>query len=890
MARFTRLIESLSESFRRGRARSLVYFHTDHFEPWRSMAGRIDISEPNAEDIGDFLHQTSQLDYARRLTLFLKPAFRLAPSGGDVRSADGDGLGFRPLTGHETEVHDRALRAIASSGHELQVHLHHEFYTRNAMYATQARYNRDEFQRAYLAEHTTPRQDEARFRLLTEITLEAYRRGSGQNFERWFFVHGMWALNGSDRDVCNIDREIGLLQEMGCLGDFTFPAGRAHTDPVHKAPFLCRSVDRPKCYDLAEAEPRFAYGESPRDRFFIWSSPIKHLYSSIDYYSKEIRASLEDIERVARELVQTSVFLDGTLYLKTHAHSMNTDYFDNIRRPIYPHFHPGVQALLGVVFDAASDAGLDIEFLTAAEVYDRFSSARFDGSTDLASDEHTLRRRETEAATVNAMTALERLEAFGALAASVTHTVVGRRLAQMGETESGCYGYYADLYARETLIHPYEFSVARHLAQTLPDGARIHEFGAGFASMGLLLAVAGFDVLAIDADPRRLATAAAIRAELGRQVPWVAAKLNFKEAAIPAVLATLDCDGVTAVATDVTSGVTLEALGPIVAAVASRYRSVVFDAERFFARTRTDTEMEAVRALFAERYGRCQPLPDETLGRFYFDAGPAEPTSASPPPPPVIAAAPEPAARVAQASPQIAAATLNVGQAARLVDDVGVRIMIERIERQGLEKSGAGAFYAQVDARGRLTQSYDLKVAEWLLATISPQTPILEIGAGVGTLSLILAVMGRRVVALDLDSKRIELGRAIQDALSARLRGGLGNLDFVTARFPVNPPPVAPGSSVAVITNMVFGWDEPQQIAMLRHIRDFEAAVVDADRFGVKRTNADERDHFDSLVREAGMTLTPLELVPDMRFVRLDRRGGRSRLAEGAEASAEIGC
>src|SRR5665213_3350373 len=194
------------------------------------MHGRVDVSEPNGADIADFLERTSKLDYARRLTLFLKPPFRLALSGTDVRSVEGDGVGFRPFTAKEAELHDLALGHIAKSSHELQIHLHHEYYTSNEMYATQAKYNRTESLREYLAEKTTPAQDEARFQLLIDMTLESYRQGSGIDFKRWFFVHGMWALNGSDRDVCTINREIGLLQEKGCLGDFTFPAGRPHTD------------------------------------------------------------------------------------------------------------------------------------------------------------------------------------------------------------------------------------------------------------------------------------------------------------------------------------------------------------------------------------------------------------------------------------------------------------------------------------------------------------------------------------------------------------------------------------------------------------------------------------------------------------------------------------
>jgi 2-polyprenyl-3-methyl-5-hydroxy-6-metoxy-1,4-benzoquinol methylase len=890
MARFTKLVESLSETFRRSGARELVYFHCDHFEPWRSMRGRADVSQPNADDIADFLDQTARLEYARRLSLFLKPAYRLAPAGPGVRSADGDGVGFLPLTSKEAAIHDQTLAEIAKSSHELQIHIHHEYYTRNDMYSTQEKYNRDEKLRSFLANKTTKELDESRLRLLLDMTLEDYRRGTGLPFDRWFFVHGMWALNGSDRDVCTIDREIAILLEKGCQGDFTFPAGRMHTDPAHKAPFFCNPFDAAKCYDRAESNPTFAYGSQADGRFFIWASVVKHMFCSIDYYSKEIRAGLEDIERLAKELVATSVFIDGTLYIKTHAHSMNTDYFDHIGRPIYPHFHPGIQALLGVVFEAAADAGLGVNFLSVGDVYDRFVSAKYAGARDIATDENTIRHWETQPLVVNAMSPVERLATFGQLVGQVSASVVGRRLAEFGPTESGAYPYYEDLFARDRLVFPHEVEVATQLAASLPDGAKIHEFGTGFGSMALLLAVAGFDVLAIDADPRRLATAAEIRNVLARQIPWVGGRLSFKQAAIPNVLASLECEGVTAVATDVTSGVTLEGLAPIVQAVGERYASVVFDVERFFARTKDQADIDAVKALFGRCYEIVEPVSD-MAGRLFFRA--RHPSAE-----PIPTAEPEPDAttRLAGAPGAAGAAPAPVGptttamtprEAGALVDEVGVKLITERIAATGIEGSGAGEYYAKLTQRGVLVQDYDYAIADWILKNLSPSMPILEVGAGVGVLSFLLALAGRRVVALDLEPRRIDLGRAVASELGRRLGRDLEQLTFVTAKFPVSPPPIDPASCAVVITKMVYGCDEAQQTAMLAEIAGYADAIIDADDFCVARYTPEARARFDYLAGKAGLVVRPLEVIPSMRFVRLAAR--RQTAAEAVGALAEVG-
>jgi 2-polyprenyl-3-methyl-5-hydroxy-6-metoxy-1,4-benzoquinol methylase len=528
-----------------------------------------------------------------------------------------------------------------------------------------------------------------------------------------------------------------------------------------------------------------------------------------------------------------------------------------------------VQALLGVVLSAASDAGLDIHFPTASEVYERFTTANYSGSTDIGSDEHTIRRSQTSQPVVNAMTPLQRLDAFAHLVSSISHAVVKSRLAELGATEAGAYEYYMDLYGRNVLVHPYELDVARHLAQNLPDGARIHEFGTGFGSLALLLAVAGFDVLAIDVDPRRLATASAIRAELGKQAPWTPGRLNFKEAAIPHILGQLDCVGVTAVATDVTSGTSLRDLEGIVEATGTRYASVVFDVERFFTRTRDQSEMTKVRELFARYYATCEPITDAGVGRFFFHAKTPRPASPMP-------AAPTTPAREIPSSPARVEAP-GLEEAVALIDRVGVAALKERIASAGVGGSGAGAFYAQIVGRGRLVQHYDVAVARWLLANLDSSTPILEIGAGVGALSLVLAAAGRRMVALDLDTRRIDIGREIKARAEAALKDEMSNLDFVEAKFPVEPSPMLQATSFVVITNMVFGWDETKQQAMLAEIARFEGAVIDADRFGVQRSTPREREAFDVAVRLAGLSITPLDLVPDMRFVRLAPLGGRRR-------------
>ncbi len=71
--------------------------------------------------------------------------------------------------------------------------------------------------------------------------------GVGPDGKRKFgFVHGNWSLCNSrpDGDWCGVDNELGLLQELGCYADFTFPSAPSPTQP-RMVNSIYRAVDTP---------------------------------------------------------------------------------------------------------------------------------------------------------------------------------------------------------------------------------------------------------------------------------------------------------------------------------------------------------------------------------------------------------------------------------------------------------------------------------------------------------------------------------------------------------------------------------------------------------------------------------------------------------------------
>lgn len=369
---FASVVDQIAERLRRRGVRRLVYFHCDHFEPWRNVHGSL--SPANSDHVAHFIEATAQNDQARRLTLFyrchLKPTMEARE--GAVFAEDTP-LGFVRPSEADVAVARRGIGRVPSeSNHEIQVHIHHEYVTRNDRYCRLSKWGADFFDTV-----DTPEMDRRRVALLIDLSLETIRRETGLGLDEWFFIHGNWALNGSDRNVCTIDDEILMLRARGCRGDFTFPAEDPHlaVNPSFHEPVLIRPFAGAKCYDRPEADARAAWGAraiaADPERFFVWSSPSAiwpHL--SLDYHFPAVAERCADPGAWALHLADQATVHGGTLWLGTYAHSMNLRYTVD-GRTVFPHQHGPIRTMLGALFDAVGAIGGDVVPATAAEVHRR---------------------------------------------------------------------------------------------------------------------------------------------------------------------------------------------------------------------------------------------------------------------------------------------------------------------------------------------------------------------------------------------------------------------------------------------------------------------------------------------------------------------------------------
>lgn len=491
-------IDTLADLLKRRQCTLVSYFHTDHFEPWSTS-----IDEPSARAVERMAAMARSSPYARRLSLFYNVfiPYRLKSDGplqrGGLHATD-DEVVFNARSAQQERLAAQAMRPLVADGHEIHLHVHHEFWTRNGSHF-------DHPVSRWVNSRSTAEADSRRLDLHIKLCKEAIAREIGQPFDRWAFVHGNWALNASDPLICHVTDEMALIIRHGGFGDFSFPAGRSYCDPKLEAPFTCLPIDLARAYDDARSDPR-AVGSGTNvmrpDRFLIWNSPIKAVHSSLDYYSAATHAYLKNTERVVATWLAKSVSLGGRLFIKTHAHSMRADYHfpDN---PGIPHCHPDVVAIFDCLARACDRAGVELHLQTVNEVVDCLE--RVDGGPGV----RTLAVPATPPA--HSASLASPLGDPDADLPQSTPQEIAAELAALHRAWIGGEGakappdsLYTAKLAGAAPLESYEIALAAAIVDRYPTGAtRIVEIGTGWGGFAILMARLGFDVLGFEGNVRR---------------------------------------------------------------------------------------------------------------------------------------------------------------------------------------------------------------------------------------------------------------------------------------------------------------------------------------------------------------------------------------------------
>lgn len=494
-------IDVLADILKRRGCTSVSYFHTDHFEPWSRG-----ISEESARAVERMAAAARKSTHARRLSLFYNVfvPYRLKSDEPIKRadwSAPGDEVVFFARSPQQERLAADVVRPLLDDGHEIHLHVHHEYWTRNSS-------NFDHPVSRWVNSHSNAELDRSRLDLHLRLSKDAIAREIGQPFEKWAFVHGNWALNASDPQICHVSDEMALLMRHGGIADFSFPAGRGHCDPRTEAPFTCLPIDCTRAYDDPRSDPRpvtLGSGIIRPDRFLIWSSAIKAVHSSLDLYSEPNAAYLKDTEAVVANWLKKSVVLANTLFIKTHAHSMRADYHLPEPGPGIPHCHTDIVAVLDCLARACERAGVELHYRTVNEVISSLEQIDRGSRPALPA---TLRRATMTVS--NETSAADPPKAAASLPTSTPYeiaaelTALHRRWIDEGDAPSQADSLYAAKLAGGTALEAYEMALASAIVDRYPvDATRIVEIGTGWGGFAILMARLGFEVLGFEGNLRR---------------------------------------------------------------------------------------------------------------------------------------------------------------------------------------------------------------------------------------------------------------------------------------------------------------------------------------------------------------------------------------------------
>ena len=95
----------------------------------------------------------------------------------------------------------------------------------------------------------------------------------GRPVNKYAFIHGDWALDGSRPEFCTINDELKILSDTGCYADFTFPAYMVESQPrtINTIYYAKDDPYNPKSYDKGN---RVRVGGKPSGDLMMIQGPL----------------------------------------------------------------------------------------------------------------------------------------------------------------------------------------------------------------------------------------------------------------------------------------------------------------------------------------------------------------------------------------------------------------------------------------------------------------------------------------------------------------------------------------------------------------------------------------------------------------------------------------
>lgn len=189
---------------------------------------------------------------------------------------------------------------------------------------------------------------------------------------------------------------------------------------------------------------------------------------------------------------------------------------------------------------------------------------------------------------------------------------------------------------------------------------------------------------------------------------------------------------------------------------------------------------------------------------------------------------------------------------AERLSDLVIPVLRHRLERVGLDASGAYNFYNVRVQRSELFLNYELALARALLSHGTKFRQVHEIGSGFGQLMFLLGWNGFETVGFESDRKRAKTARDLKGILALVDPELTKNVQLLEAEFPSPAAPRPEAQSLLLTTNLVATRTVPQQLVILGEMRKYPYVLVDVQRFFELRVDETAQQQTLALFAEGG--------------------------------------
>jgi hypothetical protein len=785
----------LVDILKRRNIKHVCYFHTDHYEPWSKG-----VNENTAHGVNRFSKLSKETRFAAEMNLFYHTflPFRLDQEIVKRNESGMDAIFLGGRTAQQDAIIQQVMTPLVQDGgHEVHIHVHHESWTRNT-----GEYSKDISR--WVNQNSTEEMDRARLERALLITKDYIGRDIGKPIDKWAFVHGNWALNGSDRSICWINDEIEILMRHGCFGDFTFPAGRGHCNPtVLIEPYTCLAVNQPKGYDLPESLPlKMERGLTPfrPDRFFIWSSVIKADYSSLDYYSEQNRETFKNTENVVANWLEKSVIVGETLYIKTHAHSMKWEYeIEKNENPI-PHLYPDIKNIFKLLETICERAGVEVEVVTVNTLMKRLQ-------------EYVKAAEAAEAITVK-QTPLE--AAVESLGEAMTAWLDGSQ-----ERDHAAGDFYKVRINAGRWLEDYEMAVVKHVITKYDTATtRITEIGIGLGTLTAVLAALGYRTYGIEGDLRRSAGAMWIKNFLAEQYPEIEKNYVIVKGFYPEMFSgefIADDKHNIVISTNLVHTFSAQNQDKILKSFLM-FDSMILDSSRFGISRGGAEKVADIENMLWRHFVVVDKFFHSVAGSL-TEFSPRDPLSFN---------------------QQTCGTLVKFPEVLKLSTDV-CHNWLKTLNDQG----ASDAFIADKLERGQVIDKREVAVVEQICRMFrSTETRIVEVGSACGALALLLAVQGFEVVGFEGNVRRAKAAEIVKSTWLSEFSESPVVISFHAQLFPKQYSDSLLSrtkQNVLLTTNIVGTYSAEHQSQLLAAAANFSDVIIDIGRFGISRDTADQR-------------------------------------------------